>query len=83
MACAGVQADLDILVAAVPPAERLGKTGLDMVLNSGADNGLKPEVVAKLVQVIDTIERVCRGRERTAQGFWRPQQGPAPAADGG
>ena len=75
IACAGVQGELDGLVAHVPPGERFGVTDMDVVLNSGAEKGLQPEVIAQLVGIISTIERVCRGRERTAQGFWKAPAG--------
>lgn len=72
LVCSGMDADgeLGALEAAVPPAERLGKTAIDVVINH-ASGRMSPECAAVLVRVINTIEVKCRGRERTEQGFWK------------
>jgi len=72
IACSGVMGDMEFarMAAAVPPAERMGKTELDMVINHAAEE-MTPECAAVLVRVIDMIEVRCRKRERTEQGFWR------------
>jgi hypothetical protein len=70
--CAGVMADGEFagMVAAVPLGERVGRTEIDMVINHSAEE-MSLQVAEVLVRVIDGIEQICRGRERTEMGFWR------------
>ena len=70
--CAGVMADGEFanMVAAVPQGEQVGRTEIDMVINHASEE-MSPQVAAVLVRVIDGIEQVCRGRERTEMGFWQ------------
>ena len=72
--CSGVVFELEQLESLVEPAMRWGKTALDVLINTGAEGGFTAERADLLVKAIDRIERRCRGRERTAQGFWRPPE---------
>ena len=70
--CSGVVFETEQLETLVEPEERWGKTALDVLINAGAGEGFTVERAYLLVRAIDRIERRCRGRVRTAQGFWRP-----------
>ena len=75
--CAGVAGQLDKLVAGVPLELRYGQTGIDILLNAGAEFGLTKRGAGIIAGIISEVERVCRGRERTEQGFWVQRQGGA------
>ena len=71
MQCAGVMTDGEFadMVALVPQGKQVGCTEIDMVINHASEE-MSLQVAAVLVRVIDGIEQVCRGWERTEMGFW-------------
>ncbi len=70
VACAGVLVELMGLVGRILPKDRVGCTEIDWVINSAAKL-MTPECAEAIVRAIDAVERKCRGRERTEQGFWQ------------
>jgi hypothetical protein len=56
-------------LSTIPPATRFGLTPLDAIINNAWEK-MEPALADMLVEAIDTMEVLCRGRERTEQGFW-------------
>jgi len=54
----------------VAPTQPFGATDLDVLINEAWEK-MDPGRAEYLAKMIDQIEQVCRGRERTEQGFWR------------
>ena len=69
MRCSRAAEGLRGLVGNIPLGKRFGCTEIDWVINAHAEE-MKPEAALLIVEAIDTVERVCRGRERSETGFW-------------
>ena len=69
VACSRAGALIDHLGRGIPVGRRLGPTVIDWVINALAKE-MKPDQADLIVEAIDKIERECRGRERSATGFW-------------
>ena len=67
--CAGIRGTLELLVGSVPLEKRVGKTGIDVLLNTAADTGLSTAMATAIVEIIEMIERVCWNRKRSKMGF--------------